>query len=254
MIYFNALAILIGFATLLWLVSLYLKNSSIVDPFWGLLFVVAIWFYFFETEIGDLNRKHLLLALVTIWGVRLSTYLFWRNWGEEEDYRYQKFRKNWGKHYWWGSLLQVFWLQAFLAWLISYPLFIAQVSEVSLNWLDFVGVGVWLIGFIFEAGGDWQLTRFKSNPENKGKLLTTGLWKYTRHPNYFGDTACWWGYGLIALASGSYLQLFAPLLMTYLLLKISGVAMVERGLKKTKPGYEEYVRRTSAFLPWWPKE
>ena len=253
MIYFNALALLIGFATLLWLVSLYLKDSSIVDPFWGLLFVGAIWFYFFETEIGDLNRKHLLLALVTIWGVRLSAYLFWRNWGEGEDYRYQKFRKNWGKNYWWGSLLQVFWLQAFLAWLISYPLFIVQVSEVSLNWLDFVGVGVWLIGFIFEAGGDWQLTRFKFNPENKGKLLTTGLWKYTRHPNYFGDAACWWGYGLIALASGSYLQLFAPLLMTFLLLKISGVAMLERGLKKTKPGYEEYVRRTSAFLPWWPK-
>ena len=192
--------------------------------------------------------------MVTIWGVRLSVYLFWRNWGEEEDYRYQKFRKNWGKNYWWGSLVQVFWLQPFLAWMISYPLFIAQVSEMPLNVLDYLGVGVWLIGFVFEAGGDWQLTRFKSNPENKGKLLTTGLWKYTRHPNYFGDAVCWWGYGLIALASGSYVQLFAPLLMTFLLLKISGVVMLERGLKKTKSGYEEYVHKTPSFIPWFPKK
>ena len=231
-----------------------MKDSSIVDPFWGLLFVGVVWFYFFETETGNLNRKWLLTILVTIWGTRLSSYLFWRNWNESEDYRYQNFRKNWGKHYWWGSWVQVFGLQSFLAWLISYPLYVSQISEAPLNWLDALGVGVWLIGFIFEAGGDWQLIRFKSNPENKGKLLTTGFWKYTRHPNYFGDSACWWGYGLIALASGSYLQLFAPLLMTFLLLKVSGVAMLERGLKKTKPEYEEYVKKTSAFLPMSPKK
>lgn len=253
-IWFPALALLSGFGTILWIISLMIKDSSIIDPLWGVLFIIAGWFYFFQTNDGFEARKMILMSLVTIWGLRLSIYLAWRNWGKGEDYRYQKFRKNWGKNYWWGSLIQVFWLQPFLAWLISAVLLGGMIDGNSLNLLDFVGIGVWLIGFLFEAGGDWQLARFKSNPKNKGKLLDTGFWKYTRHPNYFGDSACWWGYGLICAAAGSYFPLVGSALMTFLLVNISGVALLERTLKKSKPGYEEYVRKTNAFLPWLPKK
>lgn len=253
-IWFPALALLTGFGTVLWIISLIIKDSSIIDPLWGVLFIITGWLYFFEAGDGFQTRKMILLSLVTLWGLRLSVYLAWRNWGEGEDYRYQKFRKNWGKNYWWGSLIQVFWFQPFLAWLISAVLLGGMIGSLELNWLDFLGIGVWLVGFLFEAGGDFQLMRFKSNPENKGKLLTSGFWKYTRHPNYFGDAACWWGYGLICAATGSYLPLLGSVLMTFLLLKVSGVALLEQTLKKSKPGYEEYVRKTNAFLPWFPKK
>jgi steroid 5-alpha reductase family enzyme len=143
-----------------------------------------------------------------------------------------------------------------LMWLISSPLLGAQYDPLQqeLTWLDFAGILVWSIGFIFEAGGDWQLARFKANTANKGKVLNTGFWKYTRHPNYFGDAAVWWGFALLCLSAGSYLPVLGTVLMTALIIKVSGVALLEKSLKTDKPAYTEYIRQTSSFIPWFPKK
>jgi steroid 5-alpha reductase family enzyme len=238
---------------LLWLLSLVLKNSSIVDIFWGIGFVVIAWLAF-SLGGGYIPRKQLVAVLVTMWGLRLALHIFFRNWGKGEDFRYAKWREENGPRWWWISFFQVFVLQGFLMWIISAPLLAAETSgfPVIVTPLDVIGVAVWMIGFIFEMIGDLQLMSFKQNPKNKGKLFTKGLWKYTRHPNYFGETVLWWGYYLIALASGSWWTIFSPVIMTYLLLKVSGVAMLERTMK-VKPGYEDYMRKTSAFFPWFPK-
>jgi steroid 5-alpha reductase family enzyme len=195
--------------------------------------------------------------MVTLWGLRLSVYLAWRNIGKGEDFRYREFRRHYGEErYWWISYFQTFLLQGILMWLISAPLLGAQYgpAEQSLTILDYAGIVIWIIGIIFEAGGDWQLARFKSNPSNKGKVLNTGLWHYTRHPNYFGDAAVWWGFALFSVSAGSYLPVLGSLLMTALIIKVSGVALLEKTLKSDKPGYDSYIRRTSAFIPWFPKK
>ena len=211
-IYFYGLLWVLGFFTLIWLVSVKLKNASIVDIFWGTGFVIVNTFYFLKS--GDFtDRKILLFALVTIWGLRLSIYIFARNKGKAEDFRYQNFRKHYGEHrYWWFSYFQVFLLQGFLVWLISAPLLSVHYfsSGTSLNLLDFIALTVWFIGFMFEAGGDYQMAKFKSNPKNNEKVLQTGFWKYTRHPNYFGDATVWWGFGLFSVAAGSYIPLLGP--------------------------------------------
>lgn len=254
-IYLWGLAVIIAFASLLWIISVFKKNASIVDPFWGFFYVLLAWFYF--TQIPEHStRTWVVLALVTIWGLRLSIFLGWRNSGKGEDFRYQQFRKDYGpERYWWVSFFQVFLLQGFLAWLISAPLLGAQKGMNSdFGLLDMIAIAVWLFGFIFEAGGDYQLTKFKSNPENKGQLLTTGLWKYTRHPNYFGDGFQWIAFALFSIANQCYLPILSAVLMNFLLLKVSGVKLLEKTLTKTKPGYEEYVRKTPSFFPWFPKK
>ena len=252
-IYVLAFAAIMLMMTILWLISIKIRNVSIVDLFWGFGFVVASAVYFLFTE-GFGIRKILLMTMVAIWGLRLSIYLAWRNIGKGEDFRYQKFRKDFGENrYWWYSFFSVFLLQGVLMWLISVPLLGAQFyTGNELGILDFIGVAIWIIGFIFEAGGDMQLARFKANPANKGKVLNTGFWHYTRHPNYFGDAAVWFGYGLICLSAGSYIPILGTILMTALIIKVSGVALLEKTLNTTKPGYQEYVRRTSAFIPWFP--
>ena len=255
-IYFSGLLLVIAAMTLLWIVSLFAKNASIVDPFWGLGFVIAGVFYFYNSD-GLQIRKLIVLTLLIIWGLRLSIYLGWRNLGKVEDFRYQQFRKDYGAHrYWWVSFFQVFLLQGVLLWLISAPLLSAQFydGKTALNFFDYAGILIWIIGFMFEAGGDFQLTRFKSDPKNKGKVLNTGFWKYTRHPNYFGDATVWWSFGLFSVAAGDYLPLLSSLLMTLLIVKVSGVYMLEKTLKNTKPQYKDYVEKTSAFLPWFPKK
>ncbi len=254
-IYLQTLLIILIMMTLLWIVSLKLRNVSIVDLFWGFGFVLAGAFYFLKAE-GLEARKILILAIVTIWGLRLSGYLTWRNKGKGEDFRYRQFRKDYGENrYWWISYFQVFLLQGVLMWLISAPILGAQFygAEKDLGWLDAAGLLFWLIGFSFEAGGDYQLARFKSDPDNKGKVLDTGFWRYTRHPNYFGDASVWWGFAFLSMAAGSYLPALGSLLMTALIIKVSGVAMLEKTLKSTKPQYKEYVRKTSAFIPWFSK-
>jgi len=254
-IYVTALLVILAMITILWMVSVIIKNASIVDLFWGFGFVITAMVYFLNTEGFD-TRKLILMIMVVIWGLRLSIYLTWRNAGKGEDFRYQKFRKDYGEHrYWWVSFFQVFLLQGLLMWLISAPLLGAQFySDERLGILDFIGIIFWIIGFAFEAGGDIQLARFKSNPNNKGKVLDTGFWRYTRHPNYFGDTAVWFGYGFICLSAGSYLPVLGSILMAALIIRVSGVALLEKTLKESKPEYQEYIRRTSAFIPWFPKK
>jgi steroid 5-alpha reductase family enzyme len=242
--------------TLLWIVSLMLKNSSIVDIFWGTGFVVTTWAAFLLTPDGFAARKLLVGVLVTVWGLRLSLHILTRNWGKPEDFRYQAWRKQAGAAWWWRSFFKVFLLQGILMWIIGAPLVAAQTSAAShaLTWLDYLAIPVWAIGFFFEAMGDWQLAQFRANPANKGKLMNTGVWRYTRHPNYFGDATQWWAYYLIAAAAGGFWTIFSPIIMTALLMRVSGVTLLEKTLKETKPGYKEYVETTSEFVPWFPRK
>jgi steroid 5-alpha reductase family enzyme len=241
--------------TVLWLISLKLKNSSIVDIFWGTGFVVANWVYFALTPDGFLPRKILISLLVTIWGLRLSIYIFLRNWKKPEDFRYQKWRNESGAKWWWQSYFRVFLLQGVLLGIISVPLLAAQIRSTPdhLTLFDFLGIIVWLIGFFFESMGDYQLAQFKAKPENKGKVMDRGVWRLTRHPNYFGDSAQWWGYYLIAAAGGGWWTIFSPFIMTLFLLRVSGVKLLEKTME-TRPGYKEYIRKTSSFVPWFPKK
>jgi steroid 5-alpha reductase family enzyme len=255
-IYIQAFLVIISIMISLWIVSIVIKNVSIVDIFWGSGFVVTCGFYFINGP-GNEFRKIILMLLVAIWGLRLSAYLALRNIGKGEDFRYRQFRKRYGeKRYWWISFFQTFLLQGVLMWLISAPLLGAQYSghDKPAGILDFIGIALWITGMAFEAGGDLQLSRFKADPSNKGKVLNSGFWRYTRHPNYFGDSAVWWGYGFICLASGSYLPVLGSLLMTALIIKVSGVALLEKSLKEQKPGYKEYIATTSGFLPWFPRK
>jgi steroid 5-alpha reductase family enzyme len=247
-------AVILVLMIILWLISLILKNASIVDIFWGIGFVIVAWFAFSFSQ-GYLPRKTLVCTLTTIWGLRLALHIGIRNWGKPEDFRYAKWREENGTRWWWFSFFQVFLLQGVLMWIISTPLIAAQTSgfPAILTPLDLIGASLWTLGLLFESIGDLQLVLFKRNPNNKGKLLTTGLWRYTRHPNYFGEAILWWGYYVIAIAAGYWWTIFSPIIMTWLLLRVSGVAMLERTMK-LKPGYEEYIRNTNAFLPWFPKK
>jgi steroid 5-alpha reductase family enzyme len=255
-LFFQAALVILVLVSLLWIWSVIIKNVSIVDIFWGLGFVVVNAFYVFMS--GELNaRKLLILILVSIWGLRLAIYLAWRNIGKGEDFRYQEFRKQYGpKRYWWFSYFQVFLLQGALIMIVSLPLLgiHSSTSTGTLNVLDYIAIVVWLIGFTFEAGGDFQLARFKGDSKNKGKVLNTGFWKYTRHPNYFGDSAVWWAYAMFSIAAGSYWQIIGSVVMTVLIIKISGVSLLEKTLTETKPKYRDYIEKTNAFFPWFPKQ
>lgn len=248
--------LILSLMSTLWLISVIIKNVSIVDLFWGAGFVTVNAFYFFV--IGDFYlRQIILLILVSTWGFRLSGYLAWRNIGKGEDFRYQEFRRSYGPaRYWWVSFFQTFLLQGVLMLIVSLPLLASNFYTQSddLIWLDFVAILVWIIGITFEAGGDFQLARFKKNPANKGKVLQTGLWKYTRHPNYFGDSAVWFAFALFCIATGSYWPIVGSVVMTLLIIKVSGVALLEKSLKDKKPEYKEYIRKTSSFIPMFPKK
>lgn len=248
-------SIILGFVTLLWLVSLVLKNSSIVDIFWGTGFVIASWIYFAMSPDGFIVRKLLICLLVTIWGFRLSIHILLRNWGKPEDFRYQRWRNESGESWWWRSWIRVFLLQGVLLWIISAPLLVAQRSALPdrLIFLDYLGAVIWLVGFFFETMGDLQLANFKSDPKNKGQVMKSGVWKYSRHPNYFGNSTQWWGYYLIAAAAGGWWTIFSPILMTFFLVRVSGVALLEKTMK-SRPMYNEYIQRTSAFIPWFPRK
>ncbi len=255
-LFLQALYIIFILVTLLWVVSAIIKNVSIVDLFWGMGFVIVNAVYFYYSGEFFL-RKILLSILVTLWGLRLSIYLAWRNLGKGEDFRYQEFRRKYGaKRYWWVSYFQTFLLQGALIMFVSLPLLGANSQTYShgLNWLDYMGIVVFIIGFAFEAGGDFQLARFKKNPNNKGKVLKTGFWKYTRHPNYFGDSVVWWSFAIFAMAAGSYWTIIGSVGMTLLIIKVSGVSLLEKSLKETKPQYHDYIKKTNSFFPWFPKK
>lgn len=241
-----------GFAVGGWLLSLRLKNVSIVDSMWSLMFLLAASSYLISIDEAG-PRAAILMTLLAVWAIRLSGYITWRNWGEAEDFRYQSIRANNQPGFSVKSLYIVFGLQAGLALTISLPLFAALHSDAPLGVLDLLAVMLWLIGFVFEAGGDWQLTRFKANPANQGKVLDKGLWKLTRHPNYFGDFCVWWGFFLMALSGGAWWTIVSPVLMSVLLLKVSGVALLEKDISHRRPDYQRYVQETNAFFPGLPR-
>lgn len=244
----NALAVLLAAAAITWVASVRLRNVTIVDTLWGLLFVFAALTYAASAPTTG-PRVQLVIALVTLWGLRLAIYLARRNRGHEEDHRYQAIRRRNEPNFALKSLYLVFGFQALLAWIISLPLLGAIAAGSPLTWLDGLGAALWLVGVTFEAGGDWQLARFKADPGNAGKVMDRGFWRYTRHPNYFGDFCVWWGLYLIALAAGAWWSIVGPLLMSFLLLRVSGVALLERSIGKRRPEYADYVRRTNAFFP-----
>lgn len=245
------LALMVG----TWLVSLVKRDASIVDLVWGAGFVLVAWVTFVVAD-GTTARRVLLTAMVTIWGLRLAGYLTWRNWGEDEDPRYRAMRRHWGDRFWWVSLGTVFLLQGVIMWVVSLPVQIGQVPDQpdSLGVVEVVGVVVWAVGLFFEAVGDWQLARFKARPENRGQVMDRGLWRYTRHPNYFGDFCVWWGVWVVATATGVGLYgIVGPIVMTVFLMRVSGVTLLEKSIGTRRPGYEAYVRRTNAFFPGPPK-
>jgi steroid 5-alpha reductase family enzyme len=251
----NALWIL-GLMTGLWLYSVWCKDASIVDPWWS----IGFWMVYTRTALdsGLTLGKGVLWGAVTLWAWRLALHLWSRARGKPEDPRYQAFRQRFGaERYWWVSFFQVFLLQGTLMWVISLPLQLAAAAGPpdGLAWNDWVGLGFFVVGFGFEAVADWQLTRFRNDAAMKGRVLNTGLWRYSRHPNYFGETVLWWGFWLCVLdAPWGPATVFAPALMTFLLLRVSGVTLLEGQLKRTRRGYEDYIQSTSAFLPRPPRQ
>lgn len=237
-----------------WLISVARRNVTIVDSLWGLGFVLIAWLTFIMSD-GFWTRKILIAVLVTLWGLRLSAYLTWRNWGKGEDPRYGLWRKKSGDRFWLVSLFKVFILQALFLWVISLVLQVGQLAATpsKFTWLDFAGVIVWSIGFVFESVADWQLAKFKSDSANQGRVMDRGLWAYSRHPNYFGEFLIWWGIYLITLAApDSWWTILSPIIVTAVLLKMTGIPLTEQELVKRRPGYSEYIKRTSAFVPWLP--
>jgi steroid 5-alpha reductase family enzyme len=240
-----------GAMILLWLISLRLKDASVVDIFWGLGFVLIAWVTFACTPGGP--RAIVIATLTTVWGLRLGGYLAWRNLGKGEDSRYKAMRDYRGETFWWVSLITVFGLQGVVMWLVSWPVQIGQTIEQPMSVLNYVGTAVWGIGFLFEAIGDYQLARFKSAADTDRKVMDSGLWRYTRHPNYFGNALIWWGLFLVAVSASTVWLAVSPIIMTFLLLRVSGVALLERSLASRSAEYRDYVVRTSAFVPWPPK-
>lgn len=249
------LAAVITLFTILWLASLAVRDSSIVDIWWGPAILLIAITYFVSTD-GMGARGRLTLALVALWALRLAVHIGVRDIGHGEDFRYAAWRKQYGDAWWIRSFFKVFLLQGVIAWIVALPLYYAITSNTPVHFSlwDRAGALLFAMGFLFEGLGDEQLRRFKADANNKGRVLDTGLWRYTRHPNYFGEAVLWWGLGLIGAGTpGGWIGLIGPAIITFLLIKVSGVAMLEKTLTKTKPGYAEYVASTPAFFPGKPR-
>ncbi len=249
-----AAAAIVALMIAAWLLSLARRDASVVDIFWGFGFVLVAGAAFIVGD-GYEGRKLLITLMATAWGLRLTAYLLWRNWGKDEDYRYRRMRQRYGARFPVISLFTVFGLQGALMFVVSLPLQAAQTNGPDgFTVFDWLGLAVWAVGLTFESIGDLQLARFKADSANEGKVMDRGLWRYTRHPNYFGDFLVWWGIFLVAASRPEHLWVIvSPLLMSWLLVRVSGVALLERSLKRRRPGYEEYIARTSAFVPMPPK-
>lgn len=246
------LAVTATLMLLVWLASVMLRDASIVDVFWGLGFVVIAFLTFFLT--GDsTSRKALLLALTSVWGLRLAAYLAWRKSGTPEDYRYRAMRESIGPRFWLVSLFVVFGLQGLIMNVVALPVVAGQMDRSPLSGWAVLGVALWTLGLLFETIGDYQLARFKADPNNSGKVMDRGLWRFTRHPNYFGDFLVWWGIYFAALGESTWWTAIGPLVMSFLLIRVSGVALLERSLRRDKEGYADYIARTSSFFPWPPR-
>jgi len=243
---------LVAAFTVLWLASLPLKNASIVDMWWGPAFVLASAVY--ATAHGSIGRRGLaVMALLTLWAVRLAWHIGRRNVGHGEDPRYATWRTQHGASWWWFSWVKVFLLQATVAWIVSWVIGAAMTgpADFPTAW-DIAGLALAFSGLALEATADAQLRRFKRTAA-RGQVCDVGLWRYSRHPNYFGESVVWWGLFVVAAGVGGWTTIVSPIVMTWLLLRVSGVTLLEQGLAHSKPGYAEYARRTSAFVPWPPR-
>lgn len=238
-----------------WLFSLARKNVTIADSIWGVGFVMIAWLTFFQSG-GFLGRNILITAAVTLWGLRLFIHITTRGIGKDEDPRYGEWRKKYGARFPLVSLFRVFLIQGLFMWLIALSVQIAQIAPLPGHFtvFDLAGILVWLAGITIEASADYQLSRFIADPGNRGRVMRYKLWKYSRHPNYFGESTIWWGIFIIACqVEYGALTVISPLLITYTLLKLTGVSLMEETIFKDNPEYDEYRRVTSSFIPWFPK-
>lgn len=251
----ETIIVLFVYFFLFFMVGTLIKNNSIVDMGWGIGFVILAWFTTLRS--GNFGGANLLITvLISIWGIRLFYHIMKRNWGKEEDFRYQKWRKEWGKWVIPRAFLQVYMLQGLFMFIVALPVILINTQDTpgEIALFSIVGLVIWVIGFFFESVGDYQLKKFKEDPANKGKLIRSGLWRYTRHPNYFGEATMWWGLAIIGISAGASIAVFiSPIVITYLLLFVSGVPMLEKSFAK-RPGFEDYKATTSKFFPWFPKK
>jgi len=238
-----------GLALVVWAASVPWRDVSIVDSAWGFLVLVpALTVAVQLPQTGP--RAALVLGLAAAWALRLSAYIAWRHRGQPEDRRYQAIRRRNEPHFAWKSLYLVFGLQALLGWIVALPLMAAAASPAPWRALDIVGLALAGAGLFIEAIADAQMARFRADPHNRGRVMDRGLWRHSRHPNYFGECCLWWGLWLVAAGAGAWWTVVSPLLMTLLLLKVSGVPLLEQDLGRQRPGYADYVRRTPGFVPW----
>lgn len=240
-------AVLFGYMTAWYGVGILLKRNDVADIAWGLGFVTLAWISLFISGFSD--KGLIATILVTIWGVRLASHIYRRNKNKPEDYRYQAWRSEW-KNFILRSYLQIYLLQGLFLYLIALPFLLINHSFISgITALDIVGIAIWLVGFYFESVGDSQLKQFISNPNNKGKIMNVGLWKYSRHPNYFGEVTQWWGIFILALSIPyGYLTVIGPLTITILILFVSGIPLLEKK-REGRADWEEYKKHTSIFFP-----
>ena len=239
-------------ALLTWLVSLARRDASLVDRVWSAC-IAGAGFVYLALLPSTGVRGWWMAVLAGAWALRLGVFITWRNWGHGEDRRYQAIRERNAPHFGWKSLYLVFGLQAVLAWVVSAPLFVGMAAvPTSLGWLDMAGIALALCGIGFEAVADAQMARFRADPANHGQVMDRGLWRHSRHPNYFGEACVWWGLWLIAVAGAGWAGAWSavsPVLMTWLLLRVSGVRMLEADIGERRPAYRDYIARTPAFVP-----
>lgn len=251
---FSGMAATLSLALLTWIASAVRRDVSLVDRVWSLLIAAPALVYGVVLS-GAIAPRFIVMAIVlALWAIRLAGYVSWRNWGHGEDRRYQAIRARNEPNFALKSLYLVFVLQAVLAWLVATPFLAALSHRAVWTVLDSLGALLAFSGFVFEAVGDQQLATFKSNAANRGKVMDRGVWRYTRHPNYFGECCVWWGFFLMALPVGGWWSVISPLVMTGLLLQVSGVALLEKDIGERRPEYRDYVRRTNAFFPGPPKQ
>lgn len=259
---FAGLGIVLLLSTIVWVFSVFKKDVSIVDNFWGVFFAVLFVSYMYPMAVQNLPLPIPTLLMATAlgaWVFRYSVFIYFRNHNQPEDHRYTTIRENWAPGFWWKSLFIIFLLQATIAWVLSGPFYTATQAydQTYCLMLSYVGCGISFFGLLFEATADWQLGRFKQHAQEhniKGAVMDKGLWRYSRHPNYFGQSCLWFGFAFIAIGyTGAWSLLYAPVLMTWLLLKFSGISLMESTITERRPAYKDYMERTSAFIPWFPK-
>lgn len=249
----SGLGSVVALAIVGWVASVRYCDASLADRLWPLFFLLAAMVYV-SLSTQDSARVWVMLLLVSLWSVRLAVYITWRNWGHGEDRRYTQMRQRHGGAFVWRSLFIVFGLQGVLAWLISAPLLTASFNAAPFTWLDGVACLLVLFGIVFETIADLQLAAFKRAPSNQAGVMDRGLWRYSRHPNYFGEACVWWGLGLLGCTGSGWWPLLSPLLMTFLLLRVSGVTLLEKDIGDRRPAYRDYIQRTNAFIPGPPKD